>query len=101
MHSGAAVRRLGVSDVRDIFRVRRILEPSAILASVTADGPQFNDLLAAVERGELATAQQDWRAAATASLEMHQALVALHGSPRISSFFDLQLAQLRVVFWGL
>lgn len=101
MHSGAAVRRLDTADVRDIFRVRRTLEPAAILVSVQAEQHQFTAITDAVARGNRESRQQNWRAAATASLDMHQAIVALHGSPRISTFFEHQLAQLRVAFWCL
>jgi DNA-binding GntR family transcriptional regulator len=101
MHSGATVRRLELPDVRDVYAVRRILEPSAIMRSVQADQALFPALTDAVERGEAATARQAWQAGATASLDMHRAIVALHESPRTSAFFDHQLAQLRVAFWIL
>lgn len=101
LHSGATVRRLDLPDVRDIYAVRRILEPSAIMRSVQADQGLFPALIEAVERGEDASARRAWRAGATASLDMHRAIVALHESPRTSAFFEHQLAQLRVAFWNL
>ncbi len=101
LHSGATVRRLALPDVRDIYSVRRILEPSAIMRSVQADQALFPALVDAVERGEDAAARRAWQTGATASLDVHRAIVALHESPRTSAFFDHQLAQLRVAFWNL
>lgn len=101
MHAGAAVRRLELDDVRDIYRVRRTLEDSAILGSSRAPQQLLLQVDEAVRLAEKHVRNQLWHQALTASLYVHAAIVALHESERMSRFFEQQLAQLRVAFWAL
>lgn len=98
-NAGSAVTSLSESDVRDIYAVRRALEIPAVLASATTSSTELRRLrdvcdetLAAANRGE-------WSAAGTRSLLFHQAIVGLHASERLSTFFENILAQLRLVFF--
>ncbi|MFI0423505.1 GntR family transcriptional regulator [Spongiactinospora sp. 9N601] len=97
-NKGAAVRTLTRSDVRDIYRARRALEVQAATESATADDDRFADMEAAVIASERAEQARAWRAAATASLRFHQALVAVLGSRRVDDFFRSLLAQLRLAW---
>lgn len=101
MHSGAAVRRLDFDDVRDIYRVRRTLEHSAVMGSSRASQEQLVAVLEAVEVAEAHVNGRQWHQALTGSLYVHTAIVALHDSARMSRFFAQQLAQLRIAFWAL
>jgi DNA-binding GntR family transcriptional regulator len=101
MHAGAAVRRLEFEDVRDIYRVRRTLEDSAIVGSSRAPQDLLVRIDEAVGVAEDDVRHQRWHQALTASLYVHAAVVALHQSDRMSRFFAQQLAQLRVAFWAL
>lgn len=100
-HTGAAVRKLELADVQDIYRVRRTVECSAVLDSHRADEQLFDELAAAVETAEKCVERETWHEAVTASLDVHIALVALSGSERLSRFFAQQLAQLRIAFWAM
>jgi DNA-binding GntR family transcriptional regulator len=101
MHAGAAVRRLEFDDVRDIYRVRRTLEDSAILGSSRAPQRLLLGVGDAVDLAEDHVRNRRWHQALTASLYVHTAIVALHESERMSRFFAQQLAQLRIAFWAL
>ncbi|WP_410657573.1 GntR family transcriptional regulator [Amycolatopsis sp. lyj-112] len=98
-NKGAAVRLLEASDVRDIYRARRALETQAVLESSAADEDVFIAMEAAVAEKERAERDRHWRAAGTASLRFHQALVSVLGSDRVNEFFNSVLAQLRLA-WG-
>jgi DNA-binding GntR family transcriptional regulator len=97
-HRGVIVRTLSLRDVRDIYRVRRILE----LQAVSSDAPLSRDSLAAmnaiVTDAEAAAAREDWRSVGTHSLMFHQQIVRLLGSALVDEFFKTILAQLRLVF---
>lgn len=101
LHSGATVRRLELDDIVDIFRVRRTIECTAVLASSRAPESLFTAAELAVQRAEVHLDQEHWAEAGTASLQFHEAIVALHGSPRLSRLFAQQVAQLRTAFWVL
>jgi DNA-binding GntR family transcriptional regulator len=101
MHTGAAVRRLEFDDVRDIFRIRRTLEHSAVMGSSRAPQQLLDAVSDAVDVAEAHVAEQRWHQALTASLDFHGAIVALLESDRMARFFGQQLAQLRVAFWAL
>lgn len=95
---GASVKRLTPAEVRDLYRARRALETQAAAESALADVARFADMEAAVVAGERAEQTKSWRAASTASLRFHQALVALLGSRRVDEFFHSLMAQLRLAW---
>ncbi len=98
LHIGSAVRILTEDDARDIYAVRRALETAAILGSSRATREQLTSISRAVNLASDANHNSRWRDVGTASLEFHQALVGLCGSPRLDAFFANILAQLRLVF---
>lgn len=97
-NKGVSVRRLGVVDVRDLFKVRRTLELQAINASPPLRDDQSARMLQALEATELAREREDWRAVGTHSLAFHQHIVGLLRSPLFDEFFTNVVAQLRLVF---
>ncbi|MFC7545736.1 GntR family transcriptional regulator [Plantactinospora sp. GCM10030261] len=101
-HKGVTVRRLAADDVRDIYRLRRMLELGAVdtLAAGAGrlDGAALRDSLAA---GDQAAAAGDWVAAGTASLRFHALLVSVHGSRRIDEIFRSLITELRLGFLAL
>ncbi|MEU9603301.1 GntR family transcriptional regulator [Streptomyces sp. NPDC048057] len=99
LHRGAVVASIDVAQVRDIYRVRRVIEPQAIAASALLDDARLTALESAVEAVELAAAQKRWRDVGTASLRFHQALVSLLDSPLCDDFFRRLGAMLRLA-WG-
>jgi DNA-binding GntR family transcriptional regulator len=96
MHRGAVVTRLDAHDVEDIFCVRRLLELSALQATIDAEPEKLDGLVRAVHELELAVQTKDWAAIIDADELFHERLVGLLRSPRLSRFFDTIQAQLRL-----
>lgn len=97
-NKGVMVRRLGVDDVRDIFKVRRTLELQAIAASKPLREYQSDLMLEAIEAAKLAQDRENWQAFGTHSLRFHQHIVGLLRSPLFDEFFTQVAAQIRLVF---
>jgi DNA-binding GntR family transcriptional regulator len=98
LHAGSSVRRLTEDDVRDIYRVRRTIEVSAVLGSSHATEGQLKAVSDALDRTAAALKEALWQDVGTASLVFHQAIVGLCDSERLDAFFANILAQLRLVF---
>jgi DNA-binding GntR family transcriptional regulator len=97
-NKGASVKTFTASEVRDIYRTRRVLEMQAATESAVATEEQFAAMEAAVMAKERAEQARLWREAGTASLRFHQALIAVLGSCRLNEFFRTLLAQLRLAW---
>lgn len=110
---GVFVRKLTVDDVRDLYRLRRILECGAVRRAAerldlrspstgALGADRWAALLApvreAVEEGEAAAEQGRWVDVGTANMHFHQALSALAESPRLEEVMGHLLAELRLVF---
>lgn len=100
LNRGVFVRRLAVSDVVDLYRVRRNLECTAV-ATVNEQTSGIEPITEAVTEGERAAEEHDWQALGTADLRFHQAITALAGSPRLDEFMRGILAELRLVFHAM
>ncbi len=86
MHRGAYVAELTEDDVRDLFRVRRLVELTAVreIAGSKETGSlreAIGSLAAAVESG-------DRYAISEADLDFHRRLVALMDSERLGALYD-------------
>ncbi|MFI7703568.1 GntR family transcriptional regulator [Nonomuraea sp. NPDC049480] len=96
LNRGVFVRLPSVEDALDLYRVRRVLEGSAVRRPPS---PQALVVIReAMRDAERAAAQDDWQAVGTANIRFHQALVTLNGSPRIDELMRQLLAELRLVF---
>ncbi|PRX92498.1 GntR family transcriptional regulator [Allonocardiopsis opalescens] len=98
LHRGVFVRRLDADDVLDLYRVRRIVESSALHS---VEGPASAALAPvhdAVAAGRRAAAERHWRELGTANMRFHEALVALAGSPRLNEIMRRLIAELRLAF---
>jgi DNA-binding GntR family transcriptional regulator len=98
LHRGVAVRELDTHDVRDIYRTREPLELMAVEYSAEAPRERLEELLALVEQAERSAEVDDWKQVATLNIVFHQRLVELIGSERISTFFRVIDAELRLAF---
>lgn len=97
-NKGAAVGRLTLMALADIYRARRVLEVQAATESATAEPGKFAAMEIAVAEEERAEHAQAWRPALTAGLRFHCSLVGMLGSSRIDGFFRILLAQLRLAW---
>jgi DNA-binding GntR family transcriptional regulator len=95
-HRGAVVTLLSESDITDIFRIRRLLEPAGL------DGPGE---LAATDRAAFESAvhaltraveDDDAPRVVEADMRFHRAFVDRLGSERLSRFFGHLLDELRL-----
>lgn len=95
---GTFVAELTGADVRDVYRIRRFLEPTVVRSLVPADVDRLGPLGAAVAEGAAAVAGQRWPEVGTANMHFHRRLVALAGSPRLDATMRRLAAELRLVF---
>jgi DNA-binding GntR family transcriptional regulator len=94
---GVVVTTPDADDVADVYRVRRLIEPAAVLrADPSSSG--VGALRTAVEEGRTAARRGDWAGVASANQHFHRAVVALAGSTRLDSQMDLLLAEMRLFF---
>ncbi|MDL2410314.1 GntR family transcriptional regulator [Rhizobium calliandrae] len=83
--------------VLDIYRVRSVIQTGAIRAA-TKGHPALVRMRSLAEQGRTASSKGNWTQVGTTNMEFHRAMVELCDSPRLSSVFDLLLAELRLVF---
>ncbi|QWZ10410.1 GntR family transcriptional regulator [Nocardioides panacis] len=95
---GVVVTTPDADDVADVYRVRRLIEPAALLTAGTPDEAQVARLRSAVDEGTAAAARGDWAGVASANQHFHRAVVALAGSTRLDAQMDLLLAEMRLFF---
>jgi DNA-binding GntR family transcriptional regulator len=98
LHRGVAVRELDEHDVEDLYRTREPLELMAIEYSADAPRERLEELLDLVADAERAAREKNWKQVGTLNIDFHQRLVDLIGSERISTFFRVIDAELRLAF---
>jgi DNA-binding GntR family transcriptional regulator len=98
LHRGVAVRELDEHDVEDLYRTREPLELMAIEYSADAPRERLEELLDLVADAERAAREKNWKLVGTLNIDFHQRLVDLIGSERISTFFRVIDAELRLAF---
>jgi len=99
---GVSVARPSAEDIREIYRVRRYLEPAALLWGGTERaGPADARLEEILGRARAARAAGDVTVMAGANQEFHQCVVARAGSGRFDALMSGVLAEMRLVFHGM
>ncbi|MEU7427133.1 GntR family transcriptional regulator [Streptomyces sp. NPDC040750] len=97
LNRGVFVRVLTVEDVEDIYRTRTLVE-CAVVRSLGEPPYPLRGLAAAVEKGDAAAVENDWKAMGTANIHFHRELVALAGSERTDELMRSVFAELRLAF---
>ncbi|GER22604.1 GntR family transcriptional regulator [Zafaria cholistanensis] len=95
---GVFVASPGPEEIREIYRVRRMIEPAAALWSTDLD---LEGLEGIVGQARAAKASGDVVAMANANQEFHQALVRASGSVQLQGLMRQVLAQMRLVFHAM
>lgn len=95
---GVFVTQPDSNAIRDVYRARRLIEPAAVRHGEAADAEHVRAVVAAVEEGLAAAADDRWDGVATANQHFHRALVALAGSERLDQQMGLLLAEMRLIF---
>lgn len=90
MHRGAFVSKLTAQDVRDLYRVRRVVELPGILEVSAADlEPSVRHLWQAIE-------EDDRAGIVSSDLDFHRAIVASMESDRLGGLFEGLQGELRL-----
>lgn len=92
----ARVRRFDPAQVRDIFRVRKLIELDAV-REAKASGQPLDAVKEAMERFAGLGDDLVWSKIAEADAAFHRAVVEVGGSPRLRSYFDALLNEIRLL----
>jgi DNA-binding GntR family transcriptional regulator len=96
-HRGVFVATLSPAQVADIYRVRVLLECTA-LREAPIDPPRADGMRAANVEARRQVTLGDWPAVGTANMHFHEQVVALAGSPRLDAWMRQLAAELRLAF---
>jgi DNA-binding GntR family transcriptional regulator len=96
-HKGVIVRRLAVSDVRDIYKLRRMFELAALEDAVVG-ALNLAELDNKVTQAERASEEGRWADVGTANLRFHAEIVSAHQSGRINEIFRRLMTEMRLGF---
>lgn len=94
-HRGAAVAQPTADGIREVYRVRRIMEPAG-LASLEAGGLQR--LAGTASAMEEAATDDDWPAVVDLDIRFHLEVVRGVESDRLDTFYRSLLSTLRLAF---
>ncbi|UKA62914.1 GntR family transcriptional regulator [Arthrobacter sp. FW306-04-A] len=97
---GVFVAAPGADDVREIYRVRRLIEPAAVLwGDVPAEALDAMDVI--IDKARAALVEGSVAGMADANQELHRALVSLSGSASLDALMEKVLAEMRLVFHAM
>jgi DNA-binding GntR family transcriptional regulator len=96
-HRGVFIATLSAAQIVDIYRVRVLLECTALRQAPTGP-PRVAGLREAVAHAERCAAAEDWRGVGTANMHFHEQIIALAGSPRLNAWMKQLTAELRLAF---
>jgi DNA-binding GntR family transcriptional regulator len=97
---GVYVAAPGADDVREIYRVRRLIEPAALLWG-DIPAAALEGLEAIITKAKAAKAAGSVQRMADANQELHKAFVALSGSGSLQELMEKVLAEMRLVFHAM
>lgn len=97
---GVFVASPGVKEVREMYRVRRTIEPAAVLWS-DPSAEQLAAMEAIVRRAQAARDAGSVADMADANQSFHGAVVGLTGSALLQELMDRVLAEMRLVFHAM
>ncbi|MGO1543594.1 MAG: GntR family transcriptional regulator [Gulosibacter sp.] len=94
---GTSVAVPTLASILDIYRVRRLIEVSAVRTSSTSH-PAFDAMNQAVVVATAAAKEGNWNRVGTANIDFHAAVVRLTDSPILQTLYDRMSAELRLAF---
>lgn len=95
---GVFVPLVTSADVRDVYRLRRVIEPGVVRSLTPQDVHRLGPLEHAVAEARTASRRRDWPQVGTANMHFHRSLVSLAGSPRLDVMMRRLTAELRLLF---
>ena len=96
VHRGVAVSQLSLTDVQEIYQLRRMLEISGVLGAKNSRSDVLPELRDAVEGYERAVHGRDWLRAVGFDFQFHSLLIRFHRNRRLESFYQRVIGELRV-----
>ncbi len=97
---GVFVSAPGPDEVREMYRVRRYIEPASVLwGSVTPD--LLGKFDAVIAKAREAQTLESVQGMADANQELHKAIVTLSGSASLQEMMEKVLAEMRLVFHAM
>lgn len=97
---GVFVSSPGVEEVREMYRVRRAIEPAAVLWSSPSE-ETLDAMEAVVQRAQAARDAGSVAEMADANQAFHREVVGLTGSHTLQALMDRVLAEMRLVFFAM
>jgi len=97
-NKGIYVRTLNYADVKEIFRLRELLELEAI-RNIMKSGNIPLDLVQLVDRIDDDVTEDSWDANLQADVQFHSRLVASAGSPRLHRLYSAIFAEVKLVIY--
>jgi DNA-binding GntR family transcriptional regulator len=96
---GVEVTRLAAADIRDIYAGRRAIELPAVDLLASAPKAIARDLMTSIDRLLALPVDVDSERMHLADTAVHAALVAAHGSRRISGMHEMLLAEQNILLF--
>lgn len=96
-HRGVSVASPSIADVVDIYRVRRVIECTALRES-EPEHPAVQRMREALAEAEHHLPLENWRDVGSANMAFHLAIVDLADSPRLTRTYSDVAAELRLAF---
>lgn len=101
VHRGVAVTAVTADDVRDIYRVRAVLETAAVLGMDLRNDDGFAEMDRTIRELDRAVQADDPVAIVELDFQFHRQLVDRLGSARLSALYSNTLAELRLALFVL
>jgi DNA-binding GntR family transcriptional regulator len=98
LNRGVSVRQLTVSDLVDLYRVRRLVEVGVLQEAGPIDAGRLDEARQCVAEAQDAAREGRWLEVGTANVRFHLALAGLADSARVENLMRQILAELRLVF---
>ena len=94
-HRGAVVTTFEDDDIREVFELRKLVEPlGARTAAERRDSARIDEIHKAVEELRFAVQRSDPLTTALAHSELHRAIARASGLPRLAAFVDALSTQM-------
>lgn len=96
IHRGVSVSQLSISDVREIYRLRHMLEIAAVQQAEDPSVESLRQLRGLVGDYEASVRACDWIRAVDIDFQFHTQLIRFHHNRRLESFYQKLIGELRM-----
>jgi len=96
IHRGVSVSHLSISDVQEIYCLRRMLEIPAVYRAQNPSAETLQQIHGLVDEYEASVHNRDWVRAVDIDFQFHTQLIRFHRNRRIESFYQKLIGELRM-----